>query len=238
MKKQLECKQCGHDNELSSVFCRDCGAKLDHSNIKIAKVKDSGGGPGPLKKLFRLIQFLVLMVIIAGAVVILWPVEPVGEVGDEAQAKEFSESIKRLYDACENGIRMESIINERAINAHLAETVSKQQVTGGGGPTLDTINVMIDKGLGVRVVTKVKLGPVPLTYTLTGVPIAGQGPFRMEVREAKLGILPIPPAAQDALVVSKLKRVFEGLEPERFVLDRLEKIEAARAKVRVTTKGS
>ncbi len=238
MKKQLECKQCGHDNELKSVFCRDCGAKLDHSNIKISKVKDDDGTPGPLKKLFRLVQFLVLLVIIAGAVVILWPVQPVGEVGDAAQAEEFSESIKRLYDACENGIRLEAIVNERAINAHLAETVKRHQAEGGGGPALDNINVMIDKGLGVRVVTKVKLGPVPLTYTITGVPIAGQGPFRMDIREAKLGILPIPPAAQDALVVSKMKRIFEGLEPERFVLDRLEKIEAARAKVRVTTKGS
>jgi hypothetical protein len=206
--------------------------------VKISKVKDPNSGPGPIGKLLKLIQVLVLLAIIAAAALIFWPVEPVGEVGDAAQAQEMNESITRLYDACEQGIALEAIVNERAINAHLAETVSRQNAAGGDGPTLDTINVMIDKGLGVRVVTKVKLGPVPLVYTLTGIPVTGPDGFRMNVTEAKLGILPIPPALQEKLVVSKVRRVFEGLEPERFVLDRLDKMEAARAKVRVTTQGS
>lgn len=245
MSKQLiECAKCGHGNELTSVFCRDCGAKLDHSRLKADDVKKKAkagakkerGGGGAGGKAIKALLTLVGLALIGLAVVLWWPVEPIGEVGDPAMAKEVEEKLVRLKDAIENKVEFKTVLAEGEINAYLAELVADKGGLSNDGPSLENVNFLVETS-HVEVYVQIKVGPMPMAYIVRGVPRVGSGPFTFEVKDAKIGMVPVPEGMQDKFVVAKVSKIFSELDDMRFILDRLYKLEPTQARIRLTTKG-
>jgi hypothetical protein len=224
------------------MFCRECGSKLDHSKLKLDEVskkaragaKSERGGGG--SKTLKVLEVLVGLALIGAVAALFWPVKSIGEVGEPATAQELEEKLVRLKDACENNIELQMMLNEGEINAYLAKLVEDSGSLSEDGPSLEEVNFLIEQG-HMEVYLKTKIGPLPLAYRVQGEPSAGRGSFSFVVNEARIGMVKVPANFRDKFVVSKVARVFSGLEDERFILTRVNGFDLAQAKIRVTTPG-
>ena len=237
-KPYVLCSQCSTENELTSLFCNDCGAKLDltkieHGDIKNSVKKERGAvGGNPILKLIRLVVVLGLIALVA---VMLWPPIPNGEVGERTLVKEYESTRQELIHACENGMGIQSILPERAINAYALDVVEKHnQASGGGFGILGDVNISIDKQ-DVEVMATMKFGPVPVVYLIAGRLLVGAEGFRFKVGAVQVGHLPLPGPLED-FVLGRVARIFEGMEPERYVLDNVAKIDQTVGRIRITTR--
>ena len=62
----IKCEECGHDNALGSIFCRECGGKLDIDNIKpTLDPKAKTNIVSLIRKAIGGIIFLIVLYIIA-----------------------------------------------------------------------------------------------------------------------------------------------------------------------------
>ena len=229
---------------MTSLFCRGCGAKLDHSNIKAAEfIRPGKPGIGILRRLLAVVRLVVVLAIIVVAGLAFWPTYPTGGAGSVAMAREFRDKLERLHEAVENKTGMQVVVLESEINAYLSALVDQHQEeapSGGLSVVLEELNVALDKELdeeSALLFVRSKLGPVPIVYTLSGTPVVGEEGFSLAVKEAYLGHLPLP-GALHGFVEGKVMPIFEDLKAERFVLDGLARIELANARARLTTQPS
>jgi len=90
----IKCEECGNDNPLGSIFCRQCGAKLDIENIKPDLEPKSKMNIISLVR--NIIGGIVLLVIvwIIGSMVI--PQSPVNHILDEEGQKKADEKLEFL----------------------------------------------------------------------------------------------------------------------------------------------
>jgi hypothetical protein len=231
------CTKCGTENELTSLFCNDCSAKLDltkvdHSDIRKSVKRERGSGGNPIFKLIRLVLVLGILALLG---FMLWPPIPLGEVGEKDLAKEYESTRSDLIEACKNGIEIRSVLPERAINAYALDVVNTyNQNSGGGFATLSDVNISIDK-TEIEVMATMKFGPVPLGYVISGSPVVGSGDFGFQVDRVHVGHLPVP-GPLVGFVSEQIVRIFEGLEPERFVLNNIVKLDQTVGSVRFTTR--
>ena len=237
MNRYVKCAKCNTRNELKSLFCVECGAKLDMRNVqhddfaKRAKKERSGS----LSGVFKVLRLVVLLVLLAGIGLMFWPPPMVAEVGDASLAAECRNKVARLHEACEDSIGLQMIFTEAEINAYLSQAAVEQAESGAGRSGGEVV-LVLDKE-AIEVVTTVKLGPVPLSYMVVGYPVVGGSKFAFEVAQARVGHLPVlgPPAN---FVAGQVARIFTDMEPERFVLDHLSRVELNARRFRVTTRGS
>jgi len=231
------CNKCGTENELTSLFCNDCGAKLDltkidHGDIKKSVKKERGTGGNPIFKFIRLVLVVAILALLG---LIFWPPIPLGEVGEKDLVKEYESMRSALIEACENGTEIRPVLPERAINAYAMDVVTTHnQESGGGFGELSDVNISIDKS-EIEVMATMKFGPVPLVYVIAGTPVVGPGDFGFRVERVEVGHLPMPGPLAD-LVSGRIASIFEGLEPERFVLNNIVKIDQTVGSVRFTTR--
>ena len=241
MAKKLICQQCEEENEISSIFCRDCGAKLDHRNLQpdelVVKTRESSGS---LRKLLGTVRLLVGLALLAAVGLGFWPTIPIGEVGTRDHAKEMLDKLERLHEATENGVRYSEVVGEKEINAYVRGRIDKQREERprGGGvlANLEEVNIALYNN-EIVVHIRNKLGPVPVVYMLKGRPIADRGSFSLGIEEASVGHLPLPGPLQ-GFVAGKLKAIFENLKPERKVLDNLERLQIMPRRARMITRGA
>jgi hypothetical protein len=236
MARKVICTACGHENELSSMFCRKCGAKLDLKNVQAQsfKKKERVGLP----KTFKVLRVVVILLIVAVAGLLFWPNKPHGALGDEAAGRDAQLKLERLHDAVRNQSRVKVVVTEGEVNAYLARLLAGD-VRGEdqGNLPVDQISVLLEAG-SVEVFVRARLGPVPLTYTVIGTPLAGGGqPFQFTPRYAYLGHLPMLGGGLN-WAAGRVGRVFGDLKPEREVLDHLQSLEMVSGKARLQTPGS
>ena len=224
---------------MNSLFCRGCGAKLDHRNIKADEfIRPGKPGVSVLRRLLGVVRLVVVLAIIVIAGLALWPTYPIGEAGSREMARELRDKLERSREAVENKIGMQVVVLEREINGYFRAMVDKHQETAPSGRlsiVLEELNVAIDKE-DVYVSVHTKLGPVPIVYSLSGRPVVGGGGFSLAVEEAHLGHLPMP-GVLEGFVIGKMMPIFEDLKLERFVLDGMARIELRTARARFTTRG-
>lgn len=239
MSKRIECAKCGEPNELSGMFCRNCGAKLDFAAVQAdgfekQRKKDKSSGAG--KKIFGFINLVIFLALVASLVLMCWPTAPLAEVGSEQLGKEAKDKLLRLHEACEDGIQMQTLVAEQEVNAYLAMVLKGHHREGGSPPVdVEDLNIMISKG-GVEVFTAMKLGPASITYLIEGTPRVGPGGFAFDVEKVTAGHMPMPGPLGN-WVAGKVANVFSELEPEKFVLDRLVEMNLAERRAQVTTPG-
>jgi hypothetical protein len=115
-------------------------------------------------------------------------------------------------------------VYEDEINRYLLEMVRRHQTTdppdGFLLVRLDDVRIAVHPGL-FNVTVRVKWGPLPVVYGLTGTPKKVTDAFRMQVHQVRLGLLPVPSLVADRWIIPKIARIFEQLETEKTVLRRV-----------------
>ena len=188
MKDQFQCPQCGCPNEMGRIFCIRCGVKLDFTRMTRSSRIDVGS---IFTAILRLLVFLVV-VTVAGLAV--WSVAPLGQVGGEADAREWLHQ----RDLLKAGGSAQVEVSETTINAYLVATLKQAptnsaEAVGRWKMRLDALN-MAFRTDHVTVMALTRWGPLTITWAISGVPKLGDGNNGVDVQRGWLGHLPLPHA--------------------------------------------
>jgi hypothetical protein len=221
---------------LTQWFCRECGAKLDHQDVPVEDI--AGKRQGIRDALWKAVHMSVVLSLLGLVVLALWPAKSPGAMGTDSQGRAYHVKVAQLYDACMTGNPLQVTVTEEEINRYLRLMVdrqrSKEPSQGFVAVQLDDIRMAVDRD-AVGVAARVKWGPIPLVYGMSGSPEKAPGAFRMRVDQARLGLLPVPPPLAEWLVVSKLRTIFQGLDTETEVLRRISVLQLGAGMVRAGT---
>lgn len=234
MPREIKCPKCGARTPITSLFCVDCGEKIEFSKIKPEDLQESGGRIRHFVS--GAVRLLLSVAIFGGAGLILWPTPPIGRVGGEVEARECRMKVVRLHDAAQNGIQIPVILAEDELNAYLDGLVrqNRESQQGRTPANLDAVRVSIaDQDVGVHV--QIRLKVLRLTYLLRGSPRAGAEGFSFGTQRARLGHLPMPGPLQ-GWVERRVGGILGGLDAERTILQKTERLDFKGQKVRVMTR--
>ena len=199
----LRCNECGFENQLGAIFCRECGAKLDVEKMRpTGKKKKSRISLGDLAR--NLLALAVLGGIAFGFAMMFYP--------EHAPAVNLEKSVQDAAD-----LKLQSLINK--IGGEKGEDTyvfSPDEVTylynnklveseNGGG-----VHFSIDPDGNVVLLSNDKLMGADVSYLLVG-RIVDELP-ELEIITTKMGHLPIPaiPQVQDKIVNQFSSVVNEG----------------------------
>lgn len=227
MTTQIQCSRCGKANEPSRLFCATCGSKMNLDGQVFRPPVRWGRG------LWRLVELLLL----AAMGMLLWPVQPRGAGGTEAEARQFIGKTRALAAAQERRIMIVQTVSEKEVNAYLADVLKRAPAPAdsGGLVRLETreLNLCFQPE-SITLVVAAQWGPLKLTYELTGRPRAGGGRFEFEVRQARWGHLPLPGALSNWMV-RRIQLILSGMKDDQRVLNGLDRMDMDRGFVRVAT---
>lgn len=233
MNASVKCSKCGRDNEISRLFCKYCGDKLDLSNVRTGP-SIAGMGISLVK---RLIRFAVLLGLLAVLGLLLWPTEPSGLIGTDEDARSLHGKLVTLDGAIRGGTYARSEVTEQEINAYLSALLRPPDIDGSASDTrfvAESVVVSLDEGsLTVHVLTSWR--GLNVSYEIEGRPVWNESGFALDPQRVQLGHLTMPGAAGDWLA-QRVAVIFERLESERFVLDHLTIHDGKKHRLRVETR--
>lgn len=219
------CDKCGNDNPLGRMFCVQCGAKLKldkppmPSPVEQAKLTGMGF-------IFKLIRLVILAILLGLLGMLAWPLPLEGQMGDSQDAMTFYRDLVRVDHAVKKRESVDAVIQEGELNAYLDEVVRKQSAETTSPLQVKVSNARIQiQPDHVVVLLRAHLGPLPLSYEITGTPVFLAGRFKLNVTAARFGHLPMPALARPWLA-GRIGTFFQRLERERNVLNNLDRWEA------------
>ena len=182
----MRCTKCGEMNKLPTVHCKKCGAKLDFEAAERQMIQADGGSVG--SRLRNGIRMVLIVALLGIVLLLIWPGTMARTVGEEIDAKRYRLKGELLIDALNRGEPEKQVIEEREINAHLAEVVANQPAPKGGlSSVVEDVAVRFSGGRA-EVFIAVRRGP----FTLTGRFEAKPDGAEMSVTGAQAGHLPLP----------------------------------------------
>lgn len=242
MTATITCKQCGATNRLGVLFCAQCGAKLDlteknvQKSVKKERKREAREAGSSVTILVRWLRWAVFALVLGGLVALFVPAGGAGELGERVDAERLDQKIDMLRAAILDMRAQQLVVFEREINAYLAEGVAGAvRPEGGLGFALEAIRVDLAED-GLTAWFQGRLGPLPLTYTVTGDGGAGPQGWAFVPRSVSIGHFPVPKFLRGR-VEKQLALVFAGMVEERQVLKRIVLWDPREDEVRVGTGG-
>lgn len=218
--KVLKCGQCGHENDLTRVFCQDCGARLDRTEVDASKGGPSvpplvTAGPGNKFKPIKLrktgpgapswLKSIVLLAIWAAIIAaIIQAARPPVDVPPPASANASQGTV------LENMLRTSSFstnpvtygANPDAINGFLVSKLTAGADSSPITPVFKRVYVVAgDKTLKVGLEQTIATWPVYVVYE--GVPVKSGDKWVLKPVGGQIGRLPVP-----ALLSPYIERFF------------------------------
>ena len=199
------------------MLCPSCGQKL-HSGAASASVGQKvakSAGKGILRLITGLIRLCVTLILLGLIGLFFWPVSSTGKGGQAEDAKR----VRVVLDQVEKARGKQAVkvtLTEQQINSYLEEQVS---VTTSEGPLqLETLNVDVGEQ-DVVFFTGTALGPAKITWELTLVPAPQKGSFPFEVKQARVGHLPLLGDALKDFAGKKISGLFADFDNEQKALE-------------------
>ena len=212
----MRCAKCGEMNRLPVVHCKRCGAKLDFEAAEKRMMNAAGRGGHRIHDFIRLMVAVALVLII---LLMIWPGQMTRTTGEPIDAKRYRMKGELLIDALNRGVSGTQVIEEREINAHLAEVVAKQPAPGGGlSPVVEDVAARFFAGRAEAFIA-VRRGP----FTLTGHFFAEPAGSKLVVTEAKVGHLPLP-GALGRFYAGTTRGMFRQMQNEARILRNRDKV--------------
>ncbi|HMP77317.1 MAG TPA: hypothetical protein PKE12_13565 [Kiritimatiellia bacterium] len=233
MSVGIKCTACGHVSPIGRLFCAKCGAKLDVTLI----VKDREVSPA--RRVYRAVRVVFLLALLLALVQLVRPAKPVGETGSAADAAQLATRLNRLYEGHQAGQPVQEIATEREINGYFASLLLSTEENGGArvvAVDLESFNVHVNTN-GAVLVWSTRVGKLPVTYEVTGVPGLAGGEFTFEVQRIRAGHLPLPRSAYP-WATARLYRLFANLNAERNLLNSLNEIRTGDRRVLARVAGA
>lgn len=233
MSVGIKCTACGHVSPIGRLFCAKCGAKLDVTLIV------TGSEISPARRVYRAVRVVFLLALLLALVQLVRPVAPRGEAGSAADATQLTARMNRLYEGRLAGQPVQEIATEREINGYFSSLLLAKDEEGGAGlvaTDLESFNVHVHTS-GAVLLWSTRVGKLPVTYEIAGVPGVADGAFTFAVQRIRAGHLPLPRAAHP-WATRRLFRLFENLEAERSLMNTLTEIRTGDRRVLARGGGS
>lgn len=236
MGMEFECPHCGHRHKTVGVFCASCGQKMGTPKmVKVREPIDLGRILGALVKG----TIMIVIAVIGGAA--LWPLSPSTPVSDYDRMQKFAIAIEKLNAAIDDHKPAEQVFAESEINTYFATKIQRLQEKGGNlsdfTMALHGLTFNLTTNLQVRATAISAVGPIRVSYQVTGTPVVDRQGFSFRVTEARLGHLKMPHPAAREWVADKVFMVVGGLAAERNVLNNATKLELFPGRVRIVVGG-
>ena len=224
MSVVVHCQKCGAENRLGQLFCRECGTKLDLSNLKPGNTSSGKRrSAGSLTaRVVRLVISLTLLVVLG---LLCWPAKPHGDAPSENGAAIVQQKMSALRGAILRRNEASEIFIEADINAHLNARLIQEK---RGGFHLEAREVRVDlKPDHVQVWLKSNLGPLPLTYTAIFNVLPGQGgQVNFKAGRVHIGRMQMPGPLRER-ILGQFAGLFASLQDEIVLLKRMSEIRVA-----------
>lgn len=190
----IKCQNCGHENMLGAIFCRNCGEKLEIDKMRpeIQHNKKKGGGfIGFLQRLITLVILLGLIAVIVGLFI---PENvPIINFPNDAKAiadKKFKELLNRVDEGF--GTSKFTFTPEEITYLCNSKLITAETQTSQGAYNIESMLFFVDQAGYIHCILKVKLaGKIPTTFEIKGVLNGSTSPISITVTEAKMGKVPI-----------------------------------------------
>lgn len=236
MSLDIKCATCGHRNPLGRLYCMSCGAKVDVTEQTITQARDSERTP-TLTVVLRGLRLVLTLLLLAALVLMMQPVPAAGRLGNRADANELGRKLTTVQDAVMEGRATSQQLLEHEINAYLVEILRRTPTTQRSwlGADLKAVNLRLADGRVVAVYL-VEAGPFKLTQEITVELRRNEDRWSYAVRSLRVGRLSMP-APLGKLLSRRAARVFEGLNREREMLDRVAQLELKTGWVQAATSG-
>jgi len=236
----ISCPRCGRQNPLSQVFCSECGAKLDLSQVRSGDFRQRNSGAAVGRVLWVLVRTLFQVGLVAALALMLWPAAQTGARGGRERAEQAKDKISLLHSAVENNLERIVVFQEEGINGYLSalaqaskrsDARSRRRGSDGGGLAVENVNMRFNED-SITVLVVARMGPAALSYEVSGVPDADGESFTYAVTGARIGHLPLPGFLASP-IAHKVKGVFAPLRKERMLLERIDRMAVSDGAVKV-----
>jgi len=196
----IKCKECGHDNELGAIFCRECGGKLDVEAIQpdVIDKKASKNVVGILRNLISAVLLIGLIVVLG---LMFYPQKMTSFELNPAQQSAAKDKLNYLLSKIDGGYGDSKYVftPDEVTFLYNNELTKDSDEEQGAGFVIEDMQFDIDDDGFVLVTLKGKLfGKVSTTFALKGV--LNSDPLSIEVKNTKMGHLPVPGFGQNKVV--------------------------------------
>ncbi len=223
MSVLITCQKCGAENRLGTLFCRECGERLDLNTLEPGKGKtrvpmNIGNLMGRLIRLGLLLAFIILLGML------LWGPGAPGDAPSTSGGQSVVSSMTALRGVVLRKGDATETVSEADINAYVNGRLVNA-AGGSGGITMTLEEVSIDlQDDKIIVWMNTKLGPVPLTYTAEStVSRSADGRLKFKAGSVSIGRVTMPGLLRGR-VIDQFVAVFSQFQDENVLLNRLEHV--------------
>jgi hypothetical protein len=234
MSSTVTCGKCGAENRLGTLFCRQCGSRLDLSNLNASSMnaKPSGGG-----RFSRYVRIAIFLLLLASLGLLCWPVAPAGDAPAPDGAATLANKVRALRGAMQRGNEVVEEITEAEINAQLRARLIKPEASADDEKfKLVLRSVRLDvHPEGTQVWLGNSLGPLRITYVTTTQATRGaDGRHAFSAGRVSIGHLPMPGPLRDR-ALKQMIAVFSVLNEELAVLNGVPGVEILDGAIQFST---
>jgi len=232
MTVTVKCQKCGAENRIGQLFCRECGTKLDISQLKPGHHLPAVSS---MAVVLRIIRLLIALILVAVLGLLCWGMSAPGDARNPQGTQLVQAKMSALRGAIMRNNDVSDVFLEADINGHINSMLVRG--TQGGSVlkmSLKELNVDLkENSASVWMLTK--LGPIPLTYS-TDVQISrnSSGQLIFDAGDVRIGHMKIPNALRSR-VINQFVMVFSGLREESMLLNRLGEVSVVDGELLVAT---
>ncbi|MBN1865434.1 MAG: zinc ribbon domain-containing protein [Victivallales bacterium] len=205
----IKCDECGHDNQLGAIFCRECGAKLDVETIR-PQVRDKSG-PGMLGIIRKVISGLILLVLLYVLGMMFYPESPGYKPLAEAQETKVKEKFQALLNRIDGRYGEDKyVFTPDEVTYLYSKELTEKTVGDAGTYAIENMYFSVDSKNFIHIMMQSKLaGKLPVTFAVKGVLLEDSTQFR--VVNAKMGHLSMPKFLRDKVSEKFTPGIDEGM---------------------------
>lgn len=215
----IKCPECGNDNQLGAIFCRNCGAKLDIETIRpVVKDNKVGGGFAGLAQ--RLVTIVILLAVVGVLLGLFLPfgLKPYAPASDEvssAATAKYDALILRVNSG--RGNAQHTFTPAELCAVANSVFLKKDSSNSGAGYQIEDILIDVTSGGELVVGVDTKLyGKVPARFELVGKPTVTEGEAGVapvvgfEIASASMGHVSMPIDVLKAKLAEKFATLLQG----------------------------
>ena len=205
----IKCHECGHDNQLGSIFCRECGKKLDVENFRPEVEKKATGNIFAVIR--RIIGGIILLVLIYIMGTMFYPESPTNSVLSEEQQSKATAKFKALVARIDGSYGEDKFFFTPDEVTYLFNTKMTEKAEGDAGTyAIENMYFTVDANDYVYLMVQTKLaGKLPVSFALKGMLM--EDSTQMRVLKAKMGHFSVPGFVKKKVVEKFTPATDEGV---------------------------
>ena len=178
---------------------------------------------------------LLLLAILLVLGLMIWPTRPTGQVGSAAEALQLRDKLVMLDRAIRDQKTAQADISESEVNAYLKKLLEQTAGAGrsSGNVSVQSVTLSLDPMAWDLHCLTSWMG-LPISFNVSGQPEWTKAGFHLNPDRLRFGHMPWPRSVR-GWITRRLVVLFDNLDRERFVLDRVVIHSSINQHVRVET---